>query len=241
MVSRERLLLIVAAERREFAGFAEARPLDLGLRWAAETRLGAAPALLVANGPGEANAAAAVRHVAARRDVAAIVSTGYAGGLSPDLRVGNVLVADRVAREGSPVEYAVKLPEYSAQESVRLGSLVTVDRVIGSAAEKARLHRDGFTAVDMEAAAVAGEAARLGLLFYAVRVISDAADEDLEFDFNRARRADGTFSGWAVVVQAGLSRRRWRKLFELKRNGEEASRALARFLALCRFPSEVNA
>lgn len=242
MVSSEPALLAVAADRREFAGLARsgARPLDVGARWAAEIRLGGVRVVLVAGGPGEANAAAAVEAAAERFRLTAILSTGYAGGLSPDLRVGNILIADRVAREGADVEYAVSLPERSATALARHGSLVTVDRVIETADEKVRLHRSGFAAVDMEAAAVAEQARGRGLPFYAVRVISDAADEDLEFDFNSARRADGAFSGWSIVAQAGLSRKRWRKLFELKRNGEEASRALARFLDACRFPSEVQ-
>jgi hypothetical protein len=92
----------------------------------------------------------------------------------------------------------------------------------------------------MEAFEVAAQAEKLGVPFFCVRVVSDDAETELGFDFDRARRPDGTVSGAAVVAQAGLSPARWRKLLELKRNGELAARNLAQFLLRCRFPLESN-
>jgi hypothetical protein len=74
------------------------------------------------------------------------------------------------------------------------------------------------------------------LPFYCIRVISDDARTSFDVDFNRARRSDGTFSGWRIAAQAGFNRRRWRCLMDLKRGGEQASHNLAAFFRHCRFP-----
>lgn len=237
MVSDKQILLAVAADRREFSGFTGLEPARIGLRWSAWGRLGDRRALLVAHGAGCDNAAEAVRVALGRFQAAAIVSTGWAGGLDPGLSVGDVFTADTVARLHPPVEYPVNLPDVYA-ESARRGRLVTVDRVISSAGEKAELYATGAAAVDMEAAAVAAEAERRGLPFFCVRAISDEAGTSFEMDFNRCRRADGTFSGWKVITQAGASPRRWRELRRLARDSARASERLASFLAAARFPLE---
>ena len=203
MVSDQPILLAVAADRREFSGFAGLEPARIGLRWSAWARLGDRPSLLVAHGAGCDNAAEAVEVALGQFQAAALVSTGWAGGLDPGLSVGDVFTADAVARLNPPVEYPVNLPDVYTQ-SVRRGRLVTVDRVISSVGDKAALFATGAAAVDMEAAAVAAEAARRGLPFFCVRAISDAAGTSFEMDFNRCRRADGTFSGWKVLAQAGV-------------------------------------
>lgn len=155
--------------------------------------------------------------------------------------MGDVFLAECVLLPGGALEYPVSLPLFDdGPVEVRRGKLVTVDRVAGTVEEKRRLAQLGADAVDMEAFEVGEQAAKRGLPFFCVRVISDDAETDLGFDFDRARRAAGTVSGWAVAAQAGLSPARWRKLFELKRNGELAARNLAHFLERCRFPLESN-
>ncbi len=89
--------------------------------------------------------------------------------------------------------------------------------------------------MDMEAYAVAEEAERRSVPFYCVRVVSDRADTDFAIDFNRARKSDGTFSGWNIAAQAGVSPRRWKQLLGLKRDADLASKRLAEFLNTCRF------
>ena len=232
------LLLLIAADRREFAGFDAVRwslrPASAGLRWAASGVFGGLQVLLAANGPGRLNALAAFDKVCREREVAAVVSTGFAGGLDPRLRVGDVFLAETVLEFSAGVEYSVKLPECA--ESPAQGRLVTVDSVVQDAAAKARLRDRGADAVDMEAAALAKAAQVRQLPFYCVRAISDDARTSFEVDFNAARRPDGTFSGWRIAAQAGISPRRWRHLMELKRAAEQASRNLAAFIENCRFP-----
>jgi nucleoside phosphorylase len=170
-----------------------------------------------------------------------LVSIGYVGALRPGWAVGDLFVAERVLLPEAGLEYAVNLPVFDGEPGrLRRGVLATVDRIAATVADKRRLADRGADAVDMEAFEVAEQAKSHGLPFFCVRVVSDDAEADLGFDFDRARRPDGTVSGAAVVAQAGLSPSRWRKLLALKRDGELAARNLAQFLLQCRFPLESN-
>lgn len=239
MVSRERLLLIVAADWREFAGFRRRRSVRIGLRWAFRTDLASGPALLAANGPGRDNARLAVEAAVGQYEISGVVSTGFAGALDPALSVGDLFNATRVVQPRSRVEYPGGLTQVDGvgphQEVPSQGTLVTIDAVAQSAADKASLRLIGADVVDMEAAEVARQARLRGLPFYCVRVISDGAETDFAIDFNRARRADGTFSGWQLAKQAGWSVSRWRDLLKLKRDSELAAKNLASHLIGCQF------
>lgn len=227
----------MAADRREFDGLRQTvdpwRPCQTGLRWAVKGAIKGRQALLAANGPGRQNAAQAVTLAARQFQLSAVVSTGYAGALDRKLRVGDIFLADKVIEFQSRLEYAVRLPECGLAKGV--GTLLTVDEVIQQERAKSRLHELGAGAVDMEASAVAAEADRHNLPFYCVRSISDEVDTRFEIDFNRARRGDGTFSGWRIAAQAGLHPARWRNLVQLRRNAREASMALGAFLGQCSF------
>ena len=203
--------------------------------------------LLTTHGPGRKNAGHATRWACDRFPIRALVSAGIAGGLDPSLRVGDVVLADSILEVTSRVEYPVRLPFYttvSEPSADRLpdpviGKLVTVDSVVQDIVGKAELRKTGARAVDMESSAVVAEAARRGLPFFCVRAVSDTAWTNFEIDFNRARRTDGTFSGWRVLSQAGFSGRRWRHLLRLRSDAVEALAALGDFFGRCRFSDKV--
>lgn len=239
MVSGEPILLAVAAGRREF-GALGARVLDLqpgptGLRWSRYGRLNGRRALLVANGAGRENAANAVRLAADIHSISAILSTGFGGALDPELKVGDAFLASQVIQHEGGLKYPVELPANATETRAKTGVLLTVDTVAQDSLTKARLRECGADAVDMEASAVAEQASLLGVPFYCVRAISDEARSNFGIDFNAARRADGTFSGWRVMGQAGLSPERWRELMSLKRDSQNAAETLARLLAQYQF------
>jgi len=240
MVSPEPVLLAVAADGRELAELPGREAADgVPVRWAYWWNSAQGKALAVAGGIGREAAKRAVTATLGRHKVSALISIGYVGSLKPGWAAGEAFVAERVLQPGSSLEYPVSLPSVDG-EAIRLrrGTLVTIDHVAATVDEKRRLAALGADAVDMEAFEVAALARERGLPFFCVRAISDDAETELGFDFDRARRPDGTVSGAAVVAQAGLSPARWRKLFELKRNGELASRSLGQILERCRFPLE---
>jgi adenosylhomocysteine nucleosidase len=200
-----------------------------------EGNLSGQQARFVANGPGVKNARAAVEAVFRQEAPSAIVSVGYVGGLDPALEVGQIFLARRVKRIGEKVDYQGALPVFPNAEGVAQGTLLTIDQVAQTSQHKRMLRQSGADAVDMEAYAVADEAAKRSVPFYCVRGVSDHANTDFPVDFNRARRPNGTFAGWKILAQAGFSTSRWQRLLDLKREAELASHRLAEFLKTCRF------
>lgn len=241
MVSPEPILLAIAAHPSELGGFASKTPATLTGSKGYWADWPGGKTLMVASGIGREAAKRAIGSALLESNPRAFLSIGYVGATRPEWALGDILVADRVVLLEDGLEYACTWPVFEGGlEKVRRGSLATIDHVAATAAEKRRFAESGVDAVDMEAFEVAAQAEERGVPFYCIRVVSDDAETDLEFDFDRARRPDGSISGGDVVSQAGLSPARWRKLFALKRNGELAARNLAQFLLQCRFPLESN-
>lgn len=230
-------LLILAAEKRELSGIPAEPVPNASIRFLAKTTLHNQSVLLAANGPGRPNAASALKALADQYLLSGVVSSGYVGALDASFAVGDIVVPSAVRDARSQVEYPVSLQVVPPNDvRFQTGRLVTIDRVAQTADEKRALARDhAASAVDMEASGVFEAAQSLGLPAAAVRVVSDRADVDFPFDFNRARRPDGTFSGWKIVRQAGWKPYDWRRLLQLKRDADVASRSLTAFLSQCRF------
>jgi len=230
------MVLLVAAEGRELAGVLRHCVCRERLRWglAAAWRavLNGQTVLLAADGPGRILAAGVVRTACQRERVRGAISIGWCGALDAELAPGEILVAWRVETEDGTEFYAGTAPR--TERPFRAGVLVTVDRVVSTAQEKAGLRERGAAAVDMEAAGVAAEAARLGLGFSCVRVVLDAAGENLGLDLNAARGENGRFSRRKIL--AGALKRPWRGVPELARwawRVRVTARLLGDFLAEC--------
>ncbi len=104
-----------------------------------------------------------------------IVSAGYAGGLSPALSVGDLVLG---ANRSSPALLACA-KDALAGEPVHVGTLLTARAAVEHVRDKATLYRDtGALAVDMETAWIAEACAAAGLPLLSLRVVSDAADDD---------------------------------------------------------------
>ena len=142
-------------------------------------------------------------------------SVGFAGGLDPGLKVGEIFSPSRVvdARDGSSVEMGSGF-----------GVLVSAGG-IASVEQKAKLAESyGAQAVDMEAAAVARGAQARGVRFMAVKAISDEST----FVMPPMGRFvdDGQFRSGRFAVFAGLRPWLWWQVMRLARNSAKASRAL---------------
>lgn len=178
---------------------------------------------VLVTGMGVVNAGRAVAAALAAVRPALVLSCGFAGGLDPALARGDAVFAadpgfvwrDRLLAAGAkPVKFHC------------------AERIAATAAEKRRLREStGADAVEMESAAIVAECRQRGVPSATVRVISDAADEDLPVDFNRFlgpdhRLALSRLLG-AALRQPGLLR----ALLELRRTTREAAQRLARVLA----------
>lgn len=164
-----------------------------------ETAIAAGPGVIAVCGPGPARAAAGIDALAGRKDDArpgwaGILSFGCAGGLDPDLRAGDCVVASCVA---SGAETFAADPAWMRALAERLprarcGPLAGLDAPLASRAAKAQLWQaGGALAADMESRAAALAARRLDLPFAAVRVVLDPAWRSLPPCALQGMRADG--------------------------------------------------
>lgn len=229
--------MVVAAEPGELRGILRRCAARERLRWpvwyARSGKLNGNRLVLVADGAGADRARRAVRTALDRGKPDAVVSTGFCGALDPSFRPGEVFVAVRVEAGGST--YAGAIPP-SDGRFFRSGTLASVEKVVGSTAEKARLHARGAAAVDMEAGAVALEACRNRLPFYCIRAVLDPSNESFHLDFNALRSADGRFSR-AKILKAALKRPLacLPELVKIGRRARLAGNALGEFIGTCRF------
>jgi nucleoside phosphorylase len=227
------LLVFVAAERLELEGLLvhvdELSQPDWPLDFARLGRLHGVPIAMVANGPGPKLAGDAVDVVKANQNMDALISIGFCGGLQASLKACDIFVPSEIVGI-SPVR------QPASQRPFKTGKLLSMDRVVSTAAEKTALGQSGADAVEMEAAAVVARANQCGVPFYAVRVVTDTCDQDFPVDFNRMRSPDGRFSRSRIIAAA------LRKpgtvipqLIKLKRTTKRAALALGDFLADARF------
>ncbi|VUZ85602.1 nucleoside phosphorylase [Candidatus Methylomirabilis lanthanidiphila] len=161
--------------------------------------------LLARTGVGPDHAEAAARRLFEETPIAAAVSLGVAGGLSPQAQTGDLIVGDRVIlrRSSGQVldrEKGVRLESFPCDSRLQdtattvlrrwgsrhhLGPILTVDRIVLTE-EKHRLAvESGAIALDMESAAIASAASARSIPFLAVRGVLDTVDEDLAMGFDQ--------------------------------------------------------
>jgi adenosylhomocysteine nucleosidase len=139
-----------------------------------------------------------------------VVSAGTCGALAPHLRAGDLVIPDTVLTlDGAPRPLS-KAPGLS-----QAGALLSVDRVVELADEKARLwHDTAAVAADMESAPIVEWAATLGRAAIAIRGVSDTA-------------TDGVPGALAGVVDGAGRTRATRVVLALLREPRVLPRALA--------------
>lgn len=118
--------------------------------------------------------------------VRGVISFGVAGGLDPELKSGAVVVATEVVAGNSRWAASEALSDELiagagvGRQKVFRGGLVGVEKVVTGQAGKAALRSEfGAAAVDMESHIAAQFAAKAGLPFAALRVVSDPASRAL--------------------------------------------------------------
>lgn len=188
--------------------------------------------LLVESGMGRARAAKAAEAVIHAHRPAWVVSTGFAGGLVPEVERLQIVVGNSVADiSGQRLAIDVKLAA-DPRHGLHVGRQLTVDRIVRTPAEKQALaEQHQAIAVDMETFAVAEACRATRTRFMAVRVISDSANDELPADLerliNRKSMAGklGAAAG-AIVRRPGSVKDLW----NLKEQALLATDRLAKFL-----------
>jgi adenosylhomocysteine nucleosidase len=195
--------------------------------------LGETPVLLARTGEGRERAARGAEELLERFPVRRMLVVGIAGGLTPALHHGSLVLARRVQDdEGTaPAPDAAWLRDAERLQGVKVGTVVTADRILVTASAKAeasaRLPEQEAGAVDLESAAYATVAAGRGVPYLVLRAISDVAEEDLPLDLNRCRDGSGAISRTRVLWQAVRSPGTLPGLWQLKGRTLRCARRLA--------------
>ena len=187
-------LLVVTALRTEYAALA-----------------GQVPGALVERcGMGMKRVQAWVPRIAALAPDAVVVA-GVGGGVSPELRAGDVVVASEVRDDIGRTVLRAAAPLVAAlrQQGLRvhIGPMVSTDHIV-TGPERERLARTGALAVDMESSAVVRALPTRDLSVAVVRVIVDTAYTPL----GRLRTVGAGAKALRVLRRIGPSLRVWADL-----------------------------
>ncbi len=199
--------------------------------------LGSAPASSTANKNSNDEASFATRDGA--RAPQFVLSCGFAGGLNPDLKLGEVIF-ELSSRKGEFHEPKTENRD-SQSSSLREGLLAAgakptkffcADRIATTAVEKKKLRDEtDADAVEMESTAIHAICRDRGILCATVRVISDTANEDLPLDFNALSKPDLNLDYGKLIAAVAKSPGKIPALLRLQKQTKAAAENLAAVLA----------
>lgn len=161
-----------------------------------------------------------------------VISAGFAGGLTEQVARRHIVIADSVQQETGPRLLLDLTIDRTPQPAVHIGPLVTVDRIVGTSAEKRQLHEQtGAIAVEMESAAVAETCRTYAVPFMSIRIVSDGVQDELPREIGRmitrpTRVRQIGFALGAIMQRPSVAN----DLLALKQSALDLSERLARFL-----------
>ena len=197
--------------------------------------------LLAQTGMGRQRAETATELVLERHSVTALISFGFAGALTEELEVGDLLICETLHCAPGPTLEATGPRSYSSDDGLlrlatgalggttprfRIGSGVTVPHIVRSPEERRELGR-AFHAdiVDMESYWIARIASDRQIPFVAVRAISDTWQDNLP-PFDQMTTSDGGLK-WKEASSYFLRRpQHLAKLLTLSHNARRARDSL---------------
>ena len=208
-VERERrpLAFLVCFAVREEAAFADRLPLAKG------------GCEILITGMGRRNASTRFREALGRFSPERVLTCGFAGALNPELKTGDLLFDE---------DFDAGLGKRLLQLGAIPAKFYCSARVAITAAEKADLWRDtGADAIEMESSVIRTLCREQRIPSVTLRVVSDAAHENLPLDFNALMTSDQRISVFKLAFALMKSPRAVPGLLELQRNTRLAARRLA--------------
>jgi len=195
--------------------------------------------MLIESGMGPQHAAAATRKLIELASPRALLNFGFGGGVLPGLAVGDLVLAERVfllekgeLSEAPAPDTALSGLVLQACESgnlsLRRGAFITAAAIMNK--EKVAAAWQGripHPVLEMETAAVLREGARAGIPVVAVRGISDAADEELDFSLEEFCDRELRISPLRVLACIARKPRIIPQLMRLAANSNKAGLKLA--------------
>lgn len=215
--------------------------------------LGGCDVVLVQCGPGRYKAQQAAMLLTKSLTLDVLLSVGLCGGLSKDLRIADVVVAQRFVNGGmyeAPervLRAAQETNEYfmgstgtlwddavkPARAKFRcwLGDYITTDRALVTSEQKQEsAAASGADAVDMESEAVAAVAVEKGVRWAVVRAVSDTWNQDMPLDFNKFTNTQGEIDRVRIFMQGLKAPWLYWHLMRLKWASDKAAAHVAEYL-----------
>lgn len=136
--------------------------------------------LLFETGMGDPTAFARVRRQLESGRYRAVISAGFAGGVSSGFQVGDLVLASEVIEESTGRRLKPSVLLESGTLPARVGPFVTVKKPLRTPSSKSELGtRFSALAVEMETAGVADAAMRAGIPWMGLRAILDPMEQPL--------------------------------------------------------------
>lgn len=177
---------------------------------------------ILITGIGRQNAETALRQYLAHHKPKLVLTCGFAGGLNPELAIGDVVFMTGYSA----------LEERLAGADARLAHFVTSERMAVTAAEKKKLRAEtGADIVEMESGPILAICRESQIPCAMVRAISDTANEDLPLDFNQLSKPDMNLHYGKLVLAIAKSPQKISALVQLHKKTRHAAVHLAAVLA----------
>lgn len=184
-------------------------------------------------GIGRQNAEKAVREYLAANSPEVVFTCGFAGGLNPDLKLGEVVFSAQNGTDGmnGTDETYAGCDKKLIVAGARPVRFFCAGRIATTITEKKKLRAEtGADAVEMESAAIHAVCRERGIPCVTVRVISDTASEDLPLDFNTLAKPDKSLDYSKLMLALAKSPRKMGALMELQKKTSFAAERLAAVL-----------
>jgi nucleoside phosphorylase len=186
------------------------------------------PVVVFHTGIGQTVARETMEIILRRETFRYLITSGFAGALEKELRVGHLLVAENYS---SP--QLLRSPQLTlADDTTFLGKLLSVPEMIESATERETLgKKTGAAAVDMETETIANVCAAHELPMLSVRAISDTAGEpfpapaDVLFDVTKQKTNFVRLASYLLAHPSAFAR-----LHAFQKQIQTARRALTQAL-----------
>jgi adenosylhomocysteine nucleosidase len=140
-----------------------------------------------------------------------VLTCGFAGGLNPNLKTGDVVF--EIGQQPSAIGNQPEPADGDSQQKLLAAGAQPVkffcaDRIATTVAEKKKLRDEtGADAVEMESAAIHAVCRDRGLPCITLRAVSDPANEALPLDFNALAKPDQSLDfgklAWAIAKSPG--------------------------------------
>ncbi len=174
-------------------------------------------------GMGFRNASNAIQTALEHWRPQSVITAGFAGGLNPALKRGTV-----VYDPDDELRIEATLNELGAQPAV----FHCAPRIAVTAAEKRELRQQtGADVVEMESAIIRAVCRNVGVPCGTIRVISDAAHDDLPLDFNALMSTTDRIDWWKFARAIALNPTVIPRLIAFQRHTRAAARNLGQVLS----------